>query len=67
MPRLSRVFAANVAVTDNWAPVTTWTCTGSRQITSDWNHDRVPTDALLRGHEPVDESVVDLSIRRPRR
>jgi hypothetical protein len=50
---LSRVLAANVAVTDNGAPVTawtvTWTYTGRWQITSGWNHDRLPTDALLRG------------------
>ncbi|WP_461122854.1 cellulose binding domain-containing protein [Saccharothrix stipae] len=47
-------FTANVAVTNNGAPVTawtiTWTHTGSRQITSGRNHDCLPTDALLRGH-----------------
>ncbi len=47
-------FTANVAVTNNGAPVTAWTVawtyTGSQQITSGWNHDRLPTDALLRGH-----------------
>ncbi|MEU0884058.1 cellulose binding domain-containing protein [Lentzea sp. NPDC005914] len=47
-------FTANVAVTNNGAPVTAWTATwtyaGSQQITSGWNHDCLPTDALLRGH-----------------
>jgi hypothetical protein len=47
-------FTANVAVTNNGAPVTawtvTWTYTGGQQITSGWNHDCLPTDALLRGH-----------------
>jgi hypothetical protein len=43
-------FTANVAVTNNGAPVTAWTYTGSQQITSGWNHDCLPTDALLRGH-----------------
>ena len=47
-------FTANVAVTNNGAPVTawmvTWTYTGSQQITSGWNHDCLPADALLRGN-----------------
>ncbi|WP_461122803.1 hypothetical protein [Saccharothrix stipae] len=45
MPRLSRVLAANVAVTNNGAPVATWTYIGSQQITSGSNHRPMPCPA----------------------
>lgn len=46
---------------NTWATVI-WTCGGSQQITSSWNHDCAPTMPCSAGMEPVDESIVDLSI-----